>query len=82
MILFVVTNFFRRHHWKRANDEMPAAPLLQMLLFWVSFGVAVLLGSLATTAAMSESYVAAAACGCVAAACLAVSVVLWRRLNR
>lgn len=82
MILFVVAQFFRKRHWKRANDEMPAAPLLQMLLFWVSFGVAVLLGSWATTAAMSESYVAAAACGCVAAACLAASVVLWRRLNR
>jgi len=82
MILFVTAHFFRRRHWKRANDEMPATPLLQMLLFWVSFGVAVLLGSLATTAAMSESYVAAAACGCLAAACLAASVVLWRKLNR
>jgi len=82
MILFVVANFFRGRRWKRANDELPASPLLQMLLFWVSFGVAVLLGSLGTTAAMSESYIAAAACGCAAAAFLAASVVLWRKLNR
>ena len=82
MVLFVVANFFRRRRWKRANDEMPSAPLLQMLLFWVSFGIAVLAGSLGITAAMSESYLAAAACGCVAAACLAASVVLWRKLNR
>jgi len=82
MILFVVANFYRGRRWKRANDEMPSVPLLQMLLFWVSFGVAVLLGSLGATAAMSDSYVAAVACGCAAAGSLAASVILWRKLNR
>ncbi|HJT17418.1 MAG TPA: hypothetical protein VJ853_08525 [Thermoanaerobaculia bacterium] len=82
MILFVVANFFRRRKWKRADDEMPSTPLVQMLLFWVSFGTAVLLGSLATTTAMNDSYVAATFAGCGAAACLAASVVLWRDLNR
>jgi hypothetical protein len=53
-----------------------------MLLFWVSFGTAVLFGSLATTTAMNDSYVPATFAGCGAVACLAASVVLWRKLNR
>ena len=81
MILFVVANFFRRRR-KRANDEMPVTPLLQMLLFWVSFGTAVLFGSLAATAAMSEWYAGAVVAALASAACIAGSVVLWRKLNR
>ena len=57
MLLFVVANFFRRRRPRRANDEMPAGPLLQVLLFWVLFGTAVLFGSLATTAALDDTVV-------------------------
>ncbi|HUJ12526.1 MAG TPA: hypothetical protein VL284_01955 [Thermoanaerobaculia bacterium] len=81
MILFVVANFFRGRRWRRANDDWPATPLLHVLLFWISFGAAVLLGSLAVTATMSESYLAATAAAIAGAVSLACSVVLWRKLN-
>jgi hypothetical protein len=81
--LFIVGDFFRRRRRpRRANDEMPAAPLLQVLLFWVLFGTAVLFGALATTSALAESIVAAALSAFAAAASLAGSVILWHRLNR
>ena len=61
---------------------MPATPLLQVLLFWVSFGTAVLFGSLATTATISGSSGLAVISACIAASSLAAAVVLWQRLNR
>ena len=82
MQLFIIGDFFRRRRHPRANDEMPATPLLQVLLFWVSFGTAVLFGSLATTATVAGSFVLAAISVCIAVASLAAAVVLWRRLNR
>ena len=83
MYLFIVGDFFRRRRrYRRASDEMPAAPLLQVLLFWVLFGTAVLLGALGTTAFLADSVAAAILSAFAAAACLAGSVVLWRRLNR
>jgi hypothetical protein len=82
MYLFVLGNFFRRRRPRGANDEMPATPLLEMLVFWVLFGVGVLLGSLATTTAMGGSMAPAIACACAALASLAGTVVMWWRLNR
>ena len=82
MYLFVLGNFFRRRRPGRANDEMPATPLLHVLLFWVSFGFAVLFGSLATTASIAGSTTTAIVSASIAAASLAATVVLWWRLNR
>ena len=82
MYLFVLGNFFRRRRPRRAEDEMPATPLLQMLIFWVSFGFAILFGSLATTAAIAGSTLMAIVSACIALASLAAAVVMWWRLNR
>jgi len=80
--LFIVGDFFRRRRWKRADDEMPATPLLYMLLFWIFFGMGVLSGALAITNAMTGSMFAATVSGCASGASLAGAVVLWFRLNR
>jgi hypothetical protein len=80
--LFIAGNFFRRRRHPRANDEMPATPLLQVLLFWVAFGIALLFGSLATTAALSGSTSMAVISAGIAVASLAATVLLWHRLNR
>ena len=83
MYLFVLGNFFRRRgRPRRANDEMPATPLLQMLLFWVAFGFAILFGSLATTAWLAGSTAMAIGSACIAVASLAGTVMMWMRLNR
>ena len=82
MYLFVLGNFFRRRRPRRADDEMPAVPLLQMLLFWVAFGFAILFGSLATTAWLAGSTAMAIVAACIAVASLAGTVVMWWRLNR
>ena len=82
MYLFVLGNFFRRRRPRRADDEMPATPLLQMLLFWVLFGFGVLFGSLAATASMAGSTAMAIVSACIALASLAGTVMMWRRLNR
>lgn len=81
MYLFVIGHFFRRRRPQRATDPMPAAPLLQVLLFMVLYATAALLGALAVAAAMDQSMTAALFFGCGAAACLSGAVVFWLRLN-
>ena len=76
MHLFIIGDFFRRRRWRRADDEMPAGPLLQMLLFWTAFGTAVLFGSLSVTATLSEEVTTAVLSAVASAASLAAAVVL------
>lgn len=82
MLLFVVADFFRRRRPGRARDEMPAGPLLRMLIFWVLFGLGALIGGVAIVAGLTGAWLVCIASGLVAAAALVGCVMTWMRLNR
>lgn len=83
MLLFVIADFFRRRRRpRRARDEMPAGPLLRVLIFWILFGLGALIGGIAIVAGISGSWIVAAASAAVAIASLVAAIVTWMRLNR
>ena len=82
MHLFIIGDFFRRRRPRRATDEMPAGPLLDILLFWVSFGLGALLGGLAILAGMARHWIVSGASAAASIACLITSILYFRKLNR
>ena len=82
MLLFVVADFFRRRTPRRADDEMPAGPLLGMLVFWVFFGLGPLAGGLAILAGITGRWMLCVVSAAIAASALAGAIVSWMRLNR
>lgn len=82
MVLFVIADFFRRRRPRRARDEMPAGPLLRVLIFWTLFGLGALIGGIAIVAGISGSWIVAAVSAAVALASLVAAIVTWMRLNR
>jgi hypothetical protein len=83
VLLFVTADFFRRRRKvRRADDEMPAGPLLRVVIFWMLFGLGALVGGVAIVAAVAGSWIASAAGFLTAIGCLAGSIVTWRQLNR
>jgi hypothetical protein len=83
VLLFVTADFFRRRRRvRRADDEMPAGPLLRVVIFWMLFGLGALVGGVAIVAAVAGSWIASAAGFLTATGCLAGSIVIWRQLNR
>ncbi len=82
MILFVITDFFRRRKPRRAQDEMPVEPLLLMLIFWTLFGLGALMGGVAIVAAIGTDWAISVSFALAAASALAGSIAVWRHLNR
>ena len=82
MFLFVIADFFRRRRLRGARDEMPAGPLLRMLIFWVLFGFGALVGGIAIVAAIGGRWIAASVAAIAAMASLVGAVTTWMRLNR
>ena len=82
MTLFVIADFFRRRKRRRARDEMPAEPLLHMLVFWVLFGLGALIGGLAIVAGLAQSWLVCVASAILAGAALVGAITSWRNLNR
>lgn len=82
MILFVVGPFFRRRRPRRAQDEMPMQPLIEVLLFWAFFGIGALCGSMAIALFVAGLALPGVAGGAVSLGCLAASVAMWRRLRQ
>ena len=81
-MLFVVADFFRRRRRRRPDDDIPAGPLLHILLFWVLFGLGALVGGVAIVAALAGAWGVSAAGAVAAFASLAGTIVIWRNLNR
>jgi hypothetical protein len=93
MPLFVVTEYFRRRRRpRRARDEMPVQPLLDVLALWAMLSMGSLMASISATAL--AAYFAGAVAfdgktiaflvvlGATAIALLTRAVRLWFRLNR
>ncbi|HKO02469.1 MAG TPA: hypothetical protein VJ032_12280 [Thermoanaerobaculia bacterium] len=92
MLLLLVADFFRRRRPRRARDEMPVQPLLDVLALWGFLSMGGLMGSIGATAIVAHAFgavtldrltfAAAALLVMCAAICLWRAVILWFRLNR
>ncbi|HKB80877.1 MAG TPA: hypothetical protein VKH35_14285 [Thermoanaerobaculia bacterium] len=82
MHLFIVGDFFRRRRPRRARDEMPAGPLVDVLLFWVSFGLGALLGGLAALAGIIHRWIVCGGSAAASLGCLIAAIAFFRKLNR
>ena len=82
MLLFVTADFFRRRKPRRATDDIPAGPLLGMLIFWVLFGIGPLTGGISILAALTGRWLLCVVTAAMTAAALAGAIVSWMRLNR
>jgi len=89
MYLFVIGNFKprRRRRPKPATDDIPTAPLLQALLFWMFFGIGALAGAVALTGAIVSdgdlfTRGATGIAAATSAACFAGAFLMWQRLLR
>jgi len=81
MILFVVGPFFRRRRPRRAQDEMPMQPLVEVLLFWTFFGIGALCGSMAIALFVAGLTWAGAAGAAISLGCLGGAVAMWKKLR-
>ena len=81
MQLFFIGDFFRRRR-KRQTDDWPAQPLLQMLIFWILFGLGALVGAFSIVAAMTGRWALAIGGFVLSGAALVGAVTSWRRLNQ